>query len=158
VNLAETCHFVNLLPPVDNSTNPVVLPVIDVEGYSHVTIIIQMGATHSDGGFFTLEQCNALSPSVHPDFAFQYYAEETDAGDVLDAAPTRVTAATGIDMAPGGVNNIMYVVEVETSELTSGYHHLRGNFSAAGGANLCSCLAILSGARDARPASPTVLA
>jgi hypothetical protein len=52
----------------------------------------------------------------------------------------------------------MYVVEVETSELTSGYHHLRGNFSAAGGANLCSCLAILSGARDARPASPTVLA
>jgi hypothetical protein len=158
VNLAETCHFVNLLPPVDNSTNPVVLPVIDVEGYSHVTIIIQMGATHSDAGFFTLEQCNALSPSVHPDFAFQYYAEETDAGDVLDAAPTRVTAATGIDMAPGGVNNIMYVVEVETSELTSGYHHLRGNFSAAGGANLCSCLAILSGARDARPASPTVLA
>lgn len=158
MNLAETCHFVNLLPPVDNSTNPVVLPVIDVEGYSHVTIIIQMGATHSDAGFFTLEQCNALSPSVHPDFAFQYYAEETDAGDVLDAAPTRVTAATGIDMAPGGVNNIMYVVEVETSELTSGYHHLRGNFSAAGGANLCSCIAILSGARDARPASPTVLA
>ena len=158
MNLAETCHFVNLLPPVDNSTNPVVLPVIDVEGYSHVTIIIQMGATHSDAGFFTLEQCNALSPTVHPDFAFQYYAEETDAGDVLDAAPTRVTAATGIDLAPAGANNLMYVVEVETSELTSGYHHLRGNFSAAGGANLCSCLAILSGARDARPASPTVLA
>lgn len=158
MNLAETCHFVNLLPPVDNSTNPVVLPVFDIEGYSHVTIIIQMGATHSDAGYFTLEQCNALSPTVHPDFAFQYYAEETDAGDVLDATPTRVTAATGIDLAPAGVNNIMYVIEVDASELTSGYHHLRGNFSAAGGANLCSCIAILSGARDARPASPTVLA
>lgn len=158
MNLAETCHFVNLHPPVDNSTGAVVLPVFDIEGYHHVTIIIQMGATHSDAGFFTLEQCNALSPSVHPDFAFRYYAEETDAGDVLDAAPTRVTAATGIDMAPGGVNNIMYVVEVDATELTSGYHHLRGNFSAAGGANLVSAIAILSGARDARPASPTVLA
>lgn len=158
MNLAETCHFVNLHPPLDNSTGAKVLPVFNIEGYHHVTIIIQMGATHSDAGFFTLEQCNALSPSVHPDFAFQYYAEETDAGDVLDAAPTRVTAATGIDMAPGGVNNIMYVVEVDATELTSGYHHLRGNFSAAGGANLVSAIAILSGARDARPASPTVLA
>ena len=157
MNLAETCHFINLHPPQDNSTDAKVLSVFDVEGYSHVTIVVQMGATHSDAGFFTIEQCNALSPSVHPDFAFQYYAEETDAGDVLDAAPTRVTAATGIDLAPAGVNNIMYVIEIETSELTSGYHHLRCNFSAAGGSNLCSCLVILSGARDARPASPTVL-
>lgn len=158
MNLAETCHFVNLHPPQDNSTNPKVLPVFDLEGYSHVTIIVQIGASHSDAGFFTIEQCNALSPSVHPDFAFQYYAEETDAGDVLDAAPTRVVAATGIDMAPAGVNNIMYVVEIDAAELTSGYHHLRCNMSAAGGANLISCLAILSGARNACPASPTVLA
>ena len=157
MNLAETCHFVNLVPPKDASTAATVCPVFDIEGYSHVTVIIQIGASAEDAGYFTVEQCDALSPTLHPDFAFRYYAEETDAGDVLDASPTRVTAATGIDLAPAGANNLMYVVEIDAAELTSGYHHLRCNFSAAGGANLISAIAILSGARDARPASPTVL-
>jgi hypothetical protein len=155
MNLAERCHFVNIMPPGDTAGG-IVCPVFDMEGYSHCTIVIQIGASASDAGTFTVEQCNALSPSVHPDFAFQYYAEETDAGDVIEG-PTRAVAADGIDLAPGGVNNIMYVVEIDASELTSGYHHLRCNFTTPGAANVASAVAILSGARDARTASPTVL-
>lgn len=153
LNLAETCHFVNLMPP-QSYTEAQVLPVFDLEGYSHVTIIIQLGATDADAGNFTLEQCNALSPTVHPDLTFRYYSEETASGDVLDPQ----TSASSIDLAPAGVNDIMYVVEVDASELTSGYHHLRANLSVPNGAQLGSVLAILSGARDARAASPTVLA
>lgn len=156
MNLAETCHFINILPPVSDTTGQTT-SCWSMEEWKHATIIVQMGATASDGGNITVEKCTAIDGSGNTAFAFQYYAEETDAGDVLDAVPTRVTAATGIDAAPAGVNNIMYVIEIDAEELGSSYPFLRVVLSVPGAANLVSALAILSGGRDARPASPTVL-
>lgn len=156
MNLAETCHFINLLPPVSDTTGQTT-SCFSLENWSHATIIVQMGATNADAGFITVEKCTAQAGTNNTQFAFQYYAEETDAGDVLDAAPTRVVAATGIDAAPAGVNNIMYVIEIDAAELGPTYLWVRVVLSAPGGANLVSALAILSGGRDARAASPTVL-
>ena len=156
MNLAETCHFVNLLPP-KSDTDGEVTSAFSMEGWSHVTIIVQFGATDADAGTVTVQKCTDVAAGTTVDFAFNYYAEETASGDVLDAAPTRVTAATGIDCAPAGVNDIMYVIEIDAAELGQSYPCLRVTYTTPNGATLISMLAILSGGRDARPASPTVL-
>jgi len=156
MNLAETCHFVHLVPPQSDTTG-LSSSCFSMENWSHATIICLMGATNADAGFITVQKCTSSAAAGATDFAFQYYAEETDAGDVLDAAPTRVTAATGIDAAPSGVNNIMYIIELDAAELGPTYQWVRVTFSVPGAANLIAAVAILSGGRDARPASPTVL-
>jgi hypothetical protein len=154
--LSELCHFVNLCPP-ESLVGAKVMPTFDMEGYAHATIIVQYGATNADAGFITVEACDNMTPTTHPDFAFRYYAEETASGDVLDATATQAVAATGIDAAPAGVNDIFYVIEIDADELPNGYHCLRVNTSAPGGANLTSAIAILSGGRYKGAASPTVL-
>ncbi len=155
MNLAERFHFVNILPPISDTTGRV-SAVINMEGYSHCTFVCQFGVTNADAGFITVEQCSNMTPTLHPDFAFEYYACTTVAGDVLDSGvPTRVTAATGIDVSAN--DNIFYVIEIDAAEMTSGYYALRITESVPGGAQLTSVLAILSGSRDARPDSPTVL-
>ena len=156
MNLAEICHFVHLVPPQSDTTG-LSSSCINMEEWSHLTIVVLMGATNADAGFITVQKCTSIAAANPTDFAFQYYAEETDAGDVLDATPTRVTAATGIDAAPAGVNNIMYVIEIDAAELGQSYPFVRVTFSVPGGANLIAALGILSGGRDARAASPTVL-
>lgn len=156
MNLAETCHFINLIPPLSD-TNGETSACWSMEEWAHATIVVQFGATDADAGTITVQKCTSIGAGGPVDFAFEYYAEETDAGDVLDAAPTRVTAATGIDCAPAGVNNIMYVIEIDAAELGQAYPFLRVVYSTPNGATLISALVILSGGRDARPASPTVL-
>lgn len=156
MNLAETCHFVHLIPP-QSDANGDTGACFSMENWSHATIIVLMGATDADAGNITVQKCTAQDGTGATDFAFQYYAEETAGGDVLDATPTRVTAATGIDAAPAGVNNIMYVLEIDAAELGPTYLWVRLVLSSPGGANLIAALGILSGGRDARPASPTVL-
>jgi len=156
INISEQCHIVNVLPPID-SDDAKTGAVINMENYAHASIIIQVGASDADGGFATLEESDTSAFTNHPEVAFYYYAEETASGDVLDAGPTTAVAATGIDMAPAGVNDIFYVIEFDSSQFTNGYSFLRLQISAAGGANLISAVAILSGARHAVYGSPTVL-
>src|SRR5512135_2946004 len=112
MNLAETCHFVHLIPPQSDS-NGDTGACFSMKKWGHATIIVQMGATDADGGTVKVQKCTAQDGSGATDFAFQYYAEETDSGDVLDATPTRAVAADGIDAGPAGVNNIMYVIEFD---------------------------------------------
>ena len=155
--LAELCHFVNLCPP-ESLVAEKVMPIFDIEGYAHVTIIVQYGATNADAGFILVEACDDMAATTSPYLAFRYYAEETASGDVLDATATQVVAATGIDAAPAGVNDIFYVIEIDADELPSGYHCLRVTATIPGAANLTSAIAILSGGRYKGAASPTVLA
>ena len=160
INIAETCHVVNLMPPADNGTAGVVCSVIDVREYSHVTIIWAHGATDANPGDLTIEEGPDLAMTTSPTMIFKYYVEATADGDVLDTGPTAVVAATGIDTSEitAGTNNVMYVIEMDTAELTSGYGFLRITRAAGGGASLDSILVILSGARYAGYGSPTVLA
>lgn len=156
MNLAETCHFVHLIPP-QSDANGDTGACFSMKKWAHATIVVLMGATDADGGNITVQKCTAINGAGATDFAFEYYACEDAGGDVLSATPTRVTAATGIDAAPAGVNNIMYVLEVDAAELGTSYPFVRLVLSSPGGANLIAAIAILSGGRDARPASPTVL-
>ncbi len=151
--IANECHVVNILTPQDVQAG-VSSDVFSMEGYQHATIIVQAGVTDADAGNVTLEECDDFTPTAHTEIAFNYYAETTAAGDTL-STKTAATA-TGIDVSAN--NSIMYVIEVDGSQLTDGYPNLRISWSACGGATYGSAVAILSGARYASEASPTTIA
>jgi hypothetical protein len=155
LNIAERFHLVNVVPPIDTAAGAQVGAVINMEGYDHCTIICQLGAAHADAGFITLEESDTSDFTNHPEVAFYYYSEVTPLGDVLDTGPTTAVAATGIDV--GDFNNTMYVIEFDSSQFTAGYSFLRLGVSIAGGANLFSAVAILTGARYGGYGSPSVL-
>lgn len=142
INIAEDCHVVNLLPPHD--ANTVATPeVFSMEGYSHVTIIVQAGVTGATTTF-TVEGCSDFSATASTAIAFNYYAEQTANGDTLSAK----TAATTSGFATGTNDNIMFVIEVDAAELlTTGYNKMRLVASDPGATTYLSAVAILSGAR-----------
>jgi hypothetical protein len=139
--IAEECHVINILPPqsIEAAKESIVFSMRDA---SHATIIVTAGATNADGGFITVEECDDFTPSNDTAIDFNYYAEETAAGDTLGAR-TLAVAATGIDVSAN--DNITYVIEIDAEELSEGYNNLILKWSIPGGATLVSAIAILSG-------------
>jgi len=156
-NLAETGHLVQLWEPADH-TAAESTKVINMENYSHATVIISYGATPHADGLITVESCDNMTPSIHTEIVFDYYECIVDfegaLGDVLSAKKSAAT--TGL--VPAEVANIMYVIELEASQLTSGHIGFRLSQADPTGASIMSAVAILSGARQAEPQSPTVIA
>lgn len=150
---AQEGHVVNILPPQDVAAG-VNSDVFSMEGYAHATIIVQAGSTNADAGNVTVEECDDFVPTNHPAITFDYYAEETAAGDTLAA---KVTAAVaGIDVSAN--DNIMYVIEIDAAKLTDGRNKLRICWSACGGATIASAVAVLSGAAYGYDQSATAIA
>lgn len=153
INVAEQLHVVNILPPQDVAAG-VSSDVFSMENYSHATIIVQAGATNADAGNITIEECDDLTPTNDTAIVFDYYAEETAAGDTLGAKNTATVA--GIDVSAN--DNMTYVIEIDAAQLKAGFPCLELKWSACGGATLGSAIAILSGARYAGSESATAIA
>lgn len=156
INISETCHVVNLMPPIDNVAGST-SAVVDMRGWSHCSLIIQIGVANADMGDITIEACDDLVPTTSAVMAFNYYAELTAAGDVLDTGPTAVVAATGITHDISNANNTMFVVEINATELPVNYRGFRVIHSAGAVSVMLSMVAILSGGRYKGYGSPTVL-
>ena len=154
ITIAEQAHVVNILTP-QSVAGAVVADIFSMENYSHATIIVTAAATDADAGFITIEECDDFTPTNDTAIGFSYYAETTDSGDTLGARTTAV-AATGIDVSAN--NNIIYVIELDASELSEGYPCVAMKISAPGGAQIMSAVAILSGSRYAGTLSPTAIA
>lgn len=157
MNIAEQCHVVNILPPIDVDTASGLAhsEIFSMKNYQHATIIVQCGVTDADGGNITVEECDDFTPANDTAIDFYYYAETTALGDTLGAR-TLAEAATGIDVSAN--DNIMYVIEIDASELTDGYPNLCLKWSNPGGSTIASAVAILSGARYAGDQSATAIA
>jgi hypothetical protein len=155
INISEQCHIVNAIPPIDSAAGAQTGAVINMEGYAHASIIVQLGAANADAGFITLEESDTAAFTNHPEVAFYYYSEITPSGDVLDTGPTTAVAATGIDIPD--LNETFYVIEFDSSQFTAGYSFIIVMASIAGGANLISAVAILSGPRYMGYGSGSVL-
>jgi hypothetical protein len=147
-------HIVNILPPQDVSAG-VTSDIFSMKNYSHATIIVTAGSTNADAGNITIEECDDFTPTTDTAIDFYYYAETTAAGDTLGAR-TAAVAATGIDVS--GNDNIIYVIEIDTAQLSDGYPCLELKWSVCGGATYGSAIAILSGARYAGDQSATAIA
>jgi len=149
--LSQMGHVVNVLPPVDITGGATTGVVFSMEDHSHASVILQFGVTGASCNV-TVEECDAFSPSLHPDITFDVYKEEAAAGDTLSGVTSAATLATSTN------NGIMYVIEIEAAQLSEGYPYVRLNWSNPGAVTLASAVAILSGARHASDQSPTVIA
>lgn len=153
INIAETCHVVNILPPID-ITGGVVSDVFSLKNHAHATIIVQIGVSAAAFTALFVEKCDDFVPTTHTDIAFAVYKEETDSGDTLGSRVA--VAATGL--VPSANNNIMYVIEIDAAELGDGYPNLRLEITNGVNSVIASAVAILSGARYAGDQSATAIA
>jgi hypothetical protein len=156
-NLAETGHLVQLWEPADHTAAESTL-VVRMGKYSHMTVIISYGTAPRADGLILVESCDNMTPSTHTEIIFDYYECIVDfegaLGDVMSAKKT--AAVTG--MVPTATANIMYIIELEASQLTSGHIGFRLRQADPTGASIMSAVAILSGSRYASPESGTVIA
>jgi len=150
-NIAEQFHVVNLYPPVSVSTGATETEIFFMGNYGHASIIVQFGATDSDAGNLTIEECDDFSGSNDTAISFDYWAETTALGDTLAA---KVNAAS-INVSAN--DNIFYVIEIDASQLTADYPYLQLKWSSPGGATVISAVAILSGSRYAEESSATAI-
>lgn len=152
ITISEMAHVVNILPP-QSITDAVTSDVFSLKDYAHASIVVTAGATNADAGNITVEECDNVTPSNDTAIAFDYYAEETAAGDTLGARTAATTA--GIDVSAN--DNITYIIEIDASQLTDGFPCLELKWSAPGGATLVSAVAVLTGARYAGAETPTAI-
>lgn len=157
MNIAEQCHVVNLIPPVDIDTGGglAASEIFSMENYAHATIIVNVSTADADAGNITVEECDDFTPTNDTAIDFYYYAETTALGDTLGAR-TKAVAATGIDVSAN--DNCLYVIELDASELSEGYPCVVVKWSNPGGSTIASAVAILSGSRYAGDQSATAIA
>lgn len=151
INIAEECHVVNATPPIDINGAAATSDYWSMENYAHASIICTFGVTGAASAI-TVEESDDLSGSNTTAITFDFYAEETAAGDTL----TRGTAAASITTSTN--NSITYVIEVDAAELTDGYPCMCVKAADPSAATLYSAVVILSGPRYADATTPTAIA
>lgn len=151
--LAEEGHVVNLINPIDINGAGADSDVFSMEGYSHASIVVQLGVTGA-ASTLTVYECDDFTPTNSTAIAFRYYAEATAGGDTLAAE----AAATTSGISTGTADGIMYVIEIDAADLSDGYPCLQIKLSDPSAATVVSAVAILSGGRFKSPASATVIA
>lgn len=152
INIAEQCHIVNILPPVD-ITGGKNCDIVDTSGYSHATFIIQIGVSAAAFTKIFLYECDDVTPTTATAIGYDYYAETTAAGDTLGAR----TAIASTGLTPSAVDTIMYVIDIDASTLTDGYPYLRVSFTNTTNSVIASAVCILSGTRYAQELTPTAI-
>jgi len=159
--LAEEGHLVQLFEPADHTAAENSL-VVNMENYSHLSVVISYGATPAADGVITVESCSALgaAPGTHTPITFAYYQCIVDfegaLGDVLSARTEVTVAATGL--IPTAVANTMFVIELDDTQLVAGHVGFRIAQSDPTGPSIMSMIGILSGSRFASPQSVTAIA
>lgn len=150
---AEEGHIVNIIPPVDISGGADG-DRFSMSKWSHATIIVQIGVSAAAFTKIIVYKCTAATAGTTAAIAHSIYKCETDAGDVLGARTAVTTAGT----TPSANNNIMYVIELDHTELSDGYEWVQVSLTNGVNSVIASAVVILSGPRYANEASPTVLA
>ena len=153
INIAEQCHVVNILPPVDISSG-VLSDIFSMKNFAHVTIIIQIGASAAAFTKIILNKGTTLVTGSGVAMAHNIYKEETALGDTLGERTAVLAAGT----TPSANDNIMYVIEVDAAELGEDYSTLELSLTNGVNSVIASAVAILSGARYAGDQNATAIA
>ena len=153
ITLAERGHFVNILPPID-ITGGKTGDIFSMENYAHVTIVIQIGVSSAAFTKILVNECTAFDGTGATAIPFSIYKEETAAGDTLGAR----TAVLAAGLTPSANDTIMYIIELDASELTADSHFVQLELTNTTNSVIASALAILTGARYAEEQSATAIA
>jgi len=153
INLATQAHIVNILPPVD-ITGGADSDVFSMKNHAHATILLSVGVSAAAFTKIILQACDDFTPSNTTDIAYNLYVEETAAGDTL--ATLEAVASTG--RTPSANDTIMYVIEVDASELPAGKPNLRLHLTNGSNSVIAGAVAILSGERYSGDTNATAIA
>ena len=150
---AEMGHWVHVLPPVD-ITGGKTGDVFSMEGYAHASIAVLIGASAAAFTAILVKECTSFASAGATAIAFNYYAEETAAGDTLAAR----AAATTSGITPSANDNIMYIIELDASELSDGSYFVEVSVTNGTNSVIAAIVAHLTGTRYAGGITPTAIA
>jgi hypothetical protein len=161
MTFTEENHIVNILPPVDITGAATSSDVFTLKNYGHATIIVEFGVVNDAAdATLTLAECDDFTPSNSTNIAFKYRLEDTATGDTL--GPLSTAPSTGLRIVSGGdigiTDNKFLVIEVDATELSSGYPALELSITNPGNSVLASAQAILSQPRYEDKNDPTAIA
>jgi hypothetical protein len=171
-NISEAGHVAVLLPPQsitgDSDATPV-NPAFSMKGYKHATILIIWGAEATqDATTLLLYLCATAAGGSPIAIPFNYYFQAAGGAgnDVLGSINN--APATGLVLAVGNAPpNGLITIEIDANELEAATgaplggslgvdSYIGVGIGAPAAADFCSIVVILSGARYANVASPTV--
>ena len=148
--IAECCHVVNIVPPID-ITGGVTGDIFSMAEYHHATIIVQIGVSAAAFTKIIINQCTDFAGTGAAAIAYNIYKAETTLGDTLGAR----TAVPAAGYTPSANDQIFYVIEIDASELSDGYNFIQLSLTNGVNSVIASAVAILSGTRYAQSATPT---
>lgn len=158
--LAQDTHFVNILPPVDE-TGGKISQAFSMANFAHATILVQIGVSAAAPGAVTV-QAGSATAAIGSNVAgataipFDVFKQET-AGAANDVLGAKV-AATAAGFTPAATDGIFYVIEVDADTLPAGLPYLQLAMANTSNSVIASAVAILSGSRFAGDQSPTATA
>jgi hypothetical protein len=173
INLSEAAHIAVLLPPQnvtgDSSAAPV-NPAFSMKNYKHASVLVIFGAEATqDAATLLVYLCATAAGGSPVAIPFNYYFQAAGGAgnDVLSAAIANAPA-TGLVLAAGNAPaNGLIVIEIDANELEAATGGVLGGslgvdsyvgigFGAPVAADYATIAVILTGARFANTASPTV--
>jgi hypothetical protein len=155
INIAEQAHVAIAKYPA-TSNGVTTLDAVNMEGYSHISMILVSGAAAGTDIVATVYASTDASATSAELVAFNYYQETTASTDVLGARVLNSTTALTLDNS--ATTNIFAVAEIDASELPDGHNWVNMTLTDSTNAtNIICCIYVLSGARYAGPESPTVI-
>jgi len=138
----ERIHIVPAIAPADITTTTTYTDIIGLKEYHHVEFVIVFGAITGDTIALTVEECDDISASNTTAIAFRYRKSSAVGTDSMGALTAG--ASTGITIAATDDNKVV-LVDVDSSELSSGYPYVRVKLDPGGSmsALLVGAIAIL---------------
>ncbi len=161
--IPEEGHFVNLIVGAhDLNAAAHHFPVINMQYWHHVDIFMMFMTTARVATVITVESCSNWvtldgSPSTATKIVFDYYAmgtvaaptsQITDGNDIMSArTASSSTPATGFSPASAAIDDIVYVIPLDSDQLVSGHIGFRLDIADPGAACTACVWAICSGGR-----------
>lgn len=159
--IPEEGHFAQLIAVGDDMDGADThYPVVNMEYWSHVDFFICLGTSPRVAAVITVESCSnwvtlAGAPTTATKIAFDYYTQGTVAAptiqttsgnDIMSVRTAQATAATGI-VPVAGVDNIVYVISLDDTQLIEDHIGFRLDVVNAAAACVSFVFAICSGGR-----------
>jgi hypothetical protein len=152
--ISEEGHVVNILPPISLSGgSDTHLYSFSMARYTHASILVSLGAAVGTSTI-TIKECTSHTGSGAKAIPFNVYKCDIARGDTLSS---RVACDSAGFSALGATGNVMYVVELESSQLDDGYPYVALYYTDPSGAQLGCAVAVLSGARYEQQSSVSAL-
>jgi len=151
--LAEQGHIVNALPPI-NITGGALSDRWSMKNHAHATIIVSIGVSAAAFTKIILNAATAASGGSKAAIGSRYAAEETAAGDTLGS----LAAFTSAGITPSANDTIMYVLEVDASELPDGSPWLEVELTNGTNSVIAAVIVVLTGSRYQGDQNQTAIA